>query len=426
MKRKFLIVSFIVLGLYGAFFFWYLFISHQDVIQPEDIGSSIDPSTFMTDREQELSQQYSKVRDFLFFLGIPYEWLFYSILLIFGISQGWEKWAEKISKTRVVQIILFCLSLSVTTYVVFYPLRFIRYTLSKSYNISTQSFSSWMRDGIIDFWIESLTTFIIVMAFFWLLKKFPNKWWFFGWLITVPVVIFYMFIQPVLIDPLYNDFYPLKNKELESKILELASMANIPAEHVFEVNMSEKTNALNAYVTGIGSNSRIVLWDTTLNRLNEEEILFIMAHEMAHYVEKHIYIGIAGYLIFSLFVFYLLAKILKWVITRYGKALNIHSLTSLSVYPLVLLIFSVLLFMSSPFENAISRYQEMRADRYAIELTKDAEAGVSTFQKLTKSGLSQVDPPLLVKWFRYGHPTMKERILMVEEYKEMNSHYNED
>lgn len=99
-----------------------------------------------------------------------------------------------------------------------------------------------------------------------------------------------MYIQPVVIDPLYNEFYPLKDKELEAKILSLADQADIPSEHVFEVNMSEKTNALNAYVTGIGENSRIVLWDTTLNSLTDEEILFIMAHEMGHYVEKHIYI----------------------------------------------------------------------------------------------------------------------------------------
>ena len=107
-----------------------------------------------------------------------------------------------------------------------------------------------------------------------------------------PFTIFMMFVQPVLIDPLYNDFYPLKDKALEEQILSLADRANIPAEHVFEVDMSEKTNSLNAYVTGVGSNSRIVLWDTTLEKLTDKEILFVMAHEMAHYVEKHIYIGI--------------------------------------------------------------------------------------------------------------------------------------
>ncbi|WP_249712589.1 M48 family metalloprotease, partial [Bacillus cereus] len=109
----------------------------------------------------------------------------------------------------------------------------------------------------------------------------------YAWLLTIPFTIFVMIIQPVVIDPLYNDFYPLKNKELETKILSIAEQANIPAEHVYEVNMAQKTNSLNAYVTGIGSNSRIVLWDTTLNRLTDNEILVIMAHEMGHYEEKH-------------------------------------------------------------------------------------------------------------------------------------------
>lgn len=120
-----------------------------------------------------------------------------------------------------------------------------------------------------------------------------------------------VFIQPVIIDPLYNDFYPLKNKELESKILALAEEADIPADHVYEVNMSEKTNALNAYVTGIGANKRIVLWDTTLNKLDDSEILFIMGHEMGHYVMKHVYIGVAGYLIVSLAGFYMVDKLYK-------------------------------------------------------------------------------------------------------------------
>ena len=157
-----------------------------------------------------------------------------------------------------------------------------------------------------------------------------------------------MFIQPVVIDPLYNDFYPLKNKELETKILSLATQANIPAEHVYEVNMAEKTNALNAYVTGIGSNSRIVLWDTTLNRLTDNEILFIMAHEMGHYVEKHIYFGIAGYLFLMLIGLWLTAKIMRRLISRYGQVLKINKISSIRSYPLFLLITSILLFASNP------------------------------------------------------------------------------
>jgi len=157
-----------------------------------------------------------------------------------------------------------------------------------------------------------------------------------------------MFIQPVVIDPLFNDFYEIKNKSLEEKILSLAETAGIPSEHVYEVNMSEKTNALNAYVTGVGSNSRIVLYDTTLEKLNEDEILFIMAHEMAHYVEKHIYFGITGYLSLLFLLLFVVAKLAKKVIKKFGKLLHISSMNNLASLPLILLIVSVLTFATSP------------------------------------------------------------------------------
>ena len=88
------------------------------------------------------------------------------------------------------------------------------------------------------------------------------------------------------------------------------------------MNKSEETNSLNAYVTGIGSNSRIVLWDTTLNRLEDDEILFIMAHEMAHYVEKHIYIGIAGYLALTFVGLWLIARLMNWIVKTMGLYLE--------------------------------------------------------------------------------------------------------
>lgn len=81
------------------------------------------------------------------------------------------------------------------------------------------------------------------------------------------------------------------------------------------------------------------------------------------------------------------------------------------------MILSMLLFASSPLTNLASRYEETRADRYAIQMTKNPEAAISSFQELTRSGLSEVNPPLLVKIFRYTHPSMLDRISMLEEYE---------
>jgi Zn-dependent protease with chaperone function len=274
-----------------------------------------------------------------------------------------------------------------------------------------------MKDELIGFWINYGTLLIIVPILYWLMKKSKKRWWLYSWLLSIPFTIFVMFLQPVVIDPLYNDFSPLKNKKLETEILAMANKAHIPANHVYEVDMAKKTNALNAYVTGIGSNARIVLWDTTLNRLSDKQILFIMAHEMCHYVEKHIYYGIAIYLVFSLLGLYLTYRIMNWAVTRWGKELKIPDVKDIRSVPLFFLVLSILTFAASPFTNLISRYEETRADKYAIQMTKDPESAISSFQILTRSGLSQVNPPLLVKIFRYDHPSMLDRISMLEEYE---------
>ncbi|PFO04309.1 peptidase M48 [Bacillus sp. AFS076308] len=417
MVRKMGVYAVLAFCLYGLFIYWYLFHFANTSLPFEFQGSKADPSTFLNGRELDLSEEYSKIRNLLFFLSTPFEWLFYFLILLFGFSKAFKRWADQSAKYKVLRMPIYLIWLSFFAFVATFPLNYISYSLSRTYHISTQTFASWMKDELIDFWINYGTWLIIVPVLYWLMKKSQKRWWLYGWLLSVPFTLFMMFLQPVVIDPLYNDFYPLKNKELETKILVLAEKADIPAQHVFEVNMADKTNALNAYVSGIGSNARIVLWDTTLNRLNDAQILFIMAHEICHYVEKHIYFGIAGYLLLSLLGLYLTYKIMNWTVRKWGKELKIDDVRDIRSLPLFFMILSLLLFSASPLTNLASRYEETRADKYAIEMTKNPEAAISSFQELTRSGLSEVNPPLLVKIFRYTHPSMLDRISMLEQYE---------
>lgn len=396
----------------------YLYIFHlsDTTIPLEYKNTSADPATFMNDKQLLLSGDYSEIKNFLFFIETPFEWLFYFLILVAGFSRKMDKSSQAITSYSFIQKGIYFFYLSFLSFVAFFPFNYISYYLSKRFGVSIQTFSLWMKDELLDFWVNFGIMMIIVLTLYYLIKKSAKRWWLYLWFLSIPFMLFFMFIKPVVIDPLYNDFYPLKDKALETKILALAEQAQIPAEHVFEVNMSKETNAMNAYVTSIGSNSRIVLWDTTLNKLNENEILFIMAHEMAHYVEKHIYIGIFLYGVFGFFGLWLTAKMMNYVINRWGKVLRISSLNSLSSLPLFLCILSLLTFASSPLDNSISRYQESRADRYAMEMTQGKEAAVRTFQELSKASLSQVNPPWLVKIFRYSHPTTLERISTLENY----------
>ncbi|WML43313.1 M48 family metallopeptidase [Neobacillus sp. PS3-40] len=417
MARKIGIYAVLAYVIYALFFYWYLFYFADMKLPFEYQGTKADPATFLNGRELMLSEEYSKIRNLLFFISTPFEWLFYFLILLFGLSKAFKRWSESSSKYKLGQTAIYLIWLSFFSFLATFPISYIGYSLSKTYNISTQTFPSWMKDELIDFWLNYGTMLLIVSVLYWLMKKSNKRWWLYAWLLSIPFTLFMTFLQPVVIDPLYNDFYPLKNKVLETEILTMANKAHIPAKHVFEVNMAEKTNSLNAYVTGIGSNARIVLWDTTLNRLSDKQILFIMAHEMCHYVEKHIYFGIAGYLLLSLLGFYITSRLMDWMIKKWGKELKIPEMKDIRSVPLFLMIISMLMFAVSPLTNLGSRYEETRADRYAINLTKNPKEAITSFQELTRSGLSQVNPPLLVKIFRYDHPTMLDRISMLEEYE---------
>lgn len=402
-------------GIYFAYALaigWYLFIGASADIPSDLRGTAVDPATFMTGEELKLSYEYSRFKHLLYFLIVPFEWLALFGIISFGLSNAFSRTSEAIFQKNSLRTAVYTFLLTLALFIIMFPFKWIGHELSVQYGVSVASFSIWMKDMVTDFWLNFVTLLVIGLWMAWIIQRSPKRWWVYTWLISIPFAVLIVFIQPIIIDPLYNDFYSLQDKDLEAKILALADQSNIPAEHVYEVNMSEKTNAMNAYVNGIGSSARIVLWDTTLQQLSDTEVLFIMAHEMAHYVYKHVFIGLAGYLILSLFVFWLIAKLLDWIRSRYKTAVE-----GLTVLPLLLLLLSLFSFVSSPLTNTVSREMERTADAYAVELTEDKQAAIGTFQQLTAAGLSEVQPPQLVYWFRYTHPSMLERLQKIEQYE---------
>ncbi|EIT85797.1 M48 family peptidase [Fictibacillus macauensis ZFHKF-1] len=405
------------LFIYAALMWYYLFHGAQTDIPIQLKGSAADPTMFMNEHQLKLSYDFSRIKDWIYFLSVPLEWLIYLLILGFGLSKGMRKLTGGITKFSALHTALYVLLLTFLSWLLTFPLRYYSYTVSKSYGISVQPFKGWMKDSLIDFWVNYAIMAATVIVLYFFIRKFSKRWWLGAWLVSIPFTIFMFFIQPVVIDPLYNKFYPLKNEQLKEKILTLAKKADIPAHNVYEVNMSEKTNALNAYVNGIGSNLRIVLWDTTLDKLKDKEVLFVMAHEMGHYVMNHLYQNLIGAIVLSFFGLWFGSKLYKWFILKWGEKWGLKGPGDLAALPVLLLIFSLLSFAAGPVENMISRKAEHDADRYAIELTKNPEAAVTSFQKLAAEGLSEVNPPGLVKFFLYTHPTMLERISYLQSYQ---------
>lgn len=372
-------------------------------------GTAADPATFLDPAKYKQSIIYSAQRNWIFFISYPWEWAIYLYLLFGRKGAAWQSKLERSPGLQRLKLPIFVLMLQGFVFLCFLPLRILSYALSRSNGISTQDWGSWLRDRLVDFGVNYVLMLLVASIAFLIIRK-GGRWWLKLWLLSIPFTLFMMYIQPVVIDPLYNQFNRLSDPQLEAKILALADKAHIPADRVYEVDMSEKTNSLNAYVTGIGGSLRIVLWDTTLQRLNEPEILLIMAHEMGHYVMHHLEWSAFGAVCSSFVLLWVGSIAIRRLLKRYGDDWGVSRLNEPAALPAVLLLLSVLTFVSLPVSNAISRQAERAADIYAFQLIGNTTGAVTMYQKLAESSLSEMNPPFLVKLFRSTHPSLMDRI----------------
>ncbi|OAS20764.1 hypothetical protein A8708_18970 [Paenibacillus oryzisoli] len=384
-------------------------------IPMELVGTAADPHTFMTAAQISKAESLSRIHSLSFFISAPLQMGI--MVALFGIAVRMRTFAERISRSGVLQTLWFVLLFSLLTDLLFLPIDYLLFRIDHAYGMSTESLGMFWGDHAKSLLISLAGSLVMVGIFRGISRWSPRRWWLWLWGVSIPLLVIVTFLQPVVLDPLYNKFEPLQNQELKTQILDLAAQAHIPTDQVYQVNMSERTPAINAYVSGIGGNARIVLWDTTLEKLTPDEILTVMAHEMGHYVEKHIYWGLAYGIALSFAGFWLAFHAFRWILRRFGAALGLRGERDLAALPILLLLMMGMSFVSAPMQNAFSRVIEHRADQYAMRMTGDGNAAIHAFQQIAKENLSPVTQPKVVQWFRGSHPTIMERILYFEQFQ---------
>jgi Zn-dependent protease with chaperone function len=200
----------------------------------------------------------------------------------------------------------------------------------------------------------------------------------------------------------------------------------IPPERMFWMGAGEKTTTLNAYVTGFGASKRIVVWDTTIARLSTPEITYIAGHEMGHYTLNHIPKGLALSALSLLLACYLGFRCIVWVVGRWGSRWGVRGVADWASLPILLLLFSVLLFLSNPLVNAVSRYYEHQADQYGLEVTHgltpdSGQVAAQAFQALGDVGLADPDPNPLYVFMYFDHPPIRDRVKFCLSYDPWSS-----
>jgi STE24 endopeptidase len=291
------------------------------------------------------------------------------------------------------------------------------YVRLHAYGLSNQTPAKWWHDWLVALAIQMAAGFLIVWVPYLLLAKSPRHWWIYTAILSVPFLAVDMLVEPVWIDPLFNKFGSMKNKELERSILALAHRSGIDGSRVFEVEKSVDTNAVNAYVTGLGQTKRIVLWDTLLAKLNEREVLAVMGHEMGHYVLGHVVRVILLVPIVILIGLFLVDRLGRWLVRRYRNRLGFESLADIASVPLMLMLLECAFLILSPVGLAYSRYQEHEADRFSLDLTGYKHSDAMSHVKVQMENLSNPRPGWLYKLFRSSHPSIGERIDFANSYQ---------
>jgi len=374
--------------------------------------------TLTPERDQK-ARALAQVRLRTRLVEMVYGFVVLLVVLWWKLGAKYRELGERASVRRFVQVLVFAPLIALTMDVMSLPTGIYDNWLDRGYGLSVQGWGSWFWDWAKGELLSVIFTIIIVWILYAVIRKWPRAWWFAFWLATIPLVLAVMFIQPLVIDPMFHKFEPLQVKD-PGLTMELEKMVQragqtIPPERMFWMGAGEKTTELNAYVTGFGASKRIVVWDTTIAKMNTPQIVFVAGHEMGHYVLHHIPKGIAFAELVLLVVFYLGYRLIGGVLRRWGAAWGIRDVSDYASYPALLLVVSVLVTVVGPVFSTYSRHVEHQADQYGLEVTHgltpdSGQVAAQSFNILGDVDLSDPAPKRWVINLFYDHPAIPDRI----------------
>ncbi|MCP4167886.1 MAG: M48 family metallopeptidase [Chloroflexi bacterium] len=315
-------------------------------------------------------------------------------------------WLERTFASTDLQVLCYVGLFGLGMTVINLPMDAYHHSRSVHYGLSVQTWRGWAIDLCKGLLIGVVLGLVVILVLYRLLAAYPDTWWL--WMAGFYLLLTVLLAQlaPVLIMPLFLKFTPYEDEELTPRLQTLAEQAGTQVRGVFRTDLSSKTTAANAWLSGLGRTRRIVLGDTLLDHYSADEILSIFAHEMGHHVHRHLWRGILVSTLVSLVGFWLAGRVVSWAVEAYGYA----GPADLRAFPWLILVLALFGILTSPLLNAFSRSQERAADRYALDHGPGAEPFVDAMTRLANQNLADPEPPRWQVLYSYSHPPILERI----------------
>jgi len=379
---------------------------------PADTGAVSVP------QPTEKAVRYHRGNVVLWLVGIAWGLLVPAFALFTGLSARVRDLSRRVGRKWFFTVAIYGIVITALAWIAALPLAwYAEFVREHAYGLSNQSPGKWFGDSLIRLALSLIAIALVLWMPYLLLRWSPRRWWLWTGVGAIPLLVFIIFINPIWIDPLFNRFGPMQDERLEARILALAERAGIEGGRVYQVDKSVDTEAVNAYVAGFGGTRRIVLWDTILRRLDERELLFVMGHEMGHYLLHHVLYGLALSSALILLSLYAVHRLAGWFIARWKDRFGFDRVDDVASYPLLVLIASMVGLVIAPIPLAYSRWAEHEADRFGLELTRDNHHAATAFAKLQNQNLAVPYHGTLYKLWHDSHPPVGERIDFINAYR---------
>ena len=293
------------------------------------------------------------------------------------------------------------------------PLAFYHgFFLDRRYGLSSEPIGAWLRDHAKAIALGAVLAIAgaeIVSA---ALRMSPSWWWLASAAAFIIAMGLMAKIAPIVLLPLFYKFTPLDRKSLGARLVSLSQRAGVPALGVYEWALGEKTRRANAALVGTGRTRRIIVSDTLLAEYSDDEIEVILAHEIGHHVHRDILVALVAESALLVVAFYVAAAALA----AWGPRLALRSANDMAALPLLLLAGGATTIVATPVVNALSRWNERRADRYALKLTRQPAAFISAMKRLGTQNLAEERPSRAVLWLFHTHPPIEQRIKAAQSF----------
>ncbi|MBI5640870.1 MAG: M48 family metallopeptidase [Nitrospirae bacterium] len=340
-----------------------------------------------------------------------------AMLLIFlfgGILNLYNSWVTSLQLPFILKGTVFFLLLGYINTILSVPFSlYSTFRIENKYGFNAMTPRLWIEDLAKSLLVSTVLSGLILLGSLWIIQASPDYWWVVVWTFFLIFSLFVMYISPYVIEPLFNKFTSLEGHELESRIKDMMKGAGIKVSRVFTIDASKRSRHTNAYFTGIGRVKRIVLFDTLISTMDQDEILAVLAHEAGHWKKRHVLKMIVVFELLSFIAAYISFRFLNSEFLAY--IFEISGETFFAKLAVLFFLFGIVSFPFTPLFSYFSRRHEVEADRFAIALTAKPGSLATSLMKLSRDNLSNLYPHPLYADFYYSHPPVVERVRKIRE-----------